>query len=191
MDTLVALADDQISIRKPQATDLDEVKQLFEKSQTFLWPWITPPKDYVTYLNPKEGHFFVSENHTNKIVGRINLNNIIRFALQQAFLGYYVFYPFYKKGYMSRGINLVLTYAFEIMDLHRVEANIQPINTKSIKLIKKCGFRKEGFSPNYLKIDNDWKDHERWALTLEDWEKREVNFKISKWVDLPCDITTE
>jgi hypothetical protein len=50
------------------------------------------------------------------------------------------------------------------IQLHRLEANIQPANLASIAVVRKCGFKKEGFSPKYLKIPGRWKDHERWAI---------------------------
>lgn len=70
---------------------------------------------------------------------------------------------------MSKSLKLVLKEIFTTLDLHRVEANIQPTNTVSIQLVTKNGFIKEGFSPRYLKINGVWQDHFRFALTLEDW----------------------
>jgi len=63
---------------------------------------------------------------------------------------------------MSDGVNLVVRHAFEHLDLHRLEGNMQPTNDRSRALFKRCGFRNEGYSPNYLYIDNAWRDHERW-----------------------------
>ncbi len=70
---------------------------------------------------------------------------------------------------MSEGVSLAIDYAFKTLGLHRVEANIQPDNIASINLVKRLGFTKEGFSRRYLKINGEWRDHERWALTVEDW----------------------
>jgi ribosomal-protein-alanine N-acetyltransferase len=73
---------------------------------------------------------------------------------------------------MRTGLGLVLDEAFGSLGLHRVEANIQPENQASIRLVQKCGFRREGFSPRYLKIVGQWRDHERWALLTEEWTGR-------------------
>jgi ribosomal-protein-alanine N-acetyltransferase len=55
-------------------------------------------------------------------------------------------------------------FAFKKLKLHRLEANIQPENKASIALAKACGFKKEGFSPKFIKKSGRWRDHERWAL---------------------------
>jgi ribosomal-protein-alanine N-acetyltransferase len=73
---------------------------------------------------------------------------------------------------MAEGIELVLRHAFGALGLHRLEANIQPGNDRSIALAKRAGFRLEGFSPRYLKIDGRWRDHERWAILAEEWASR-------------------
>jgi ribosomal-protein-alanine N-acetyltransferase len=70
---------------------------------------------------------------------------------------------------MTAGLRAVLNVAFGPLALHRVEANIQPANLRSIALVRRLGFEKEGFSQRYLKVDGDWRDHERWALRAESW----------------------
>jgi ribosomal-protein-alanine N-acetyltransferase len=70
---------------------------------------------------------------------------------------------------MTEGLALVLDHAFGDLGFHRLEANIQPGNTASAALVSKLGFRKEGFSPRYLFIDGDWRDHDRWAVLSDEW----------------------
>jgi ribosomal-protein-alanine N-acetyltransferase len=65
-------------------------------------------------------------------------------------------------------MQLALRFAFTELKLHRVEANIQPANKRSLNLAKAAGFRREGFSPRYLKIGGRWRDHERWAILAEE-----------------------
>ena len=92
--------------------------------------------------------------------------------MQSAYLGYYALAPNARQGYMRDGLDLMLRYAFRTLRLHRVESNIQPANRRSIKLVRRAGFVREGYSPRYLKIDGRWRDHERWALLVEDWRAR-------------------
>ncbi len=103
------------------------------------------------------------------LIGVFNISGIIRGCFQSAYLGYYANHVFAGKGLMSKGLKLVLEKIFLELKLHRIEANIQPTNRASILLVKKNGFIKEGFSQRYLKINNQWSDHFRFALTYEDW----------------------
>ena len=78
---------------------------------------------------------------------------------------------FSRQGYTTEALQLMLRHAFVKLKLHRVEANIQPENAASIALVKRAGFVKEGYSRRYLKICGRWRDHERWAILIEDWRK--------------------
>jgi ribosomal-protein-alanine N-acetyltransferase len=68
---------------------------------------------------------------------------------------------------MREGVRLAVHAAFRQLRLHRLEANIQPANARSIALVKSLGFQLEGYSPRYLKIGQRWRDHERWAILRE------------------------
>lgn len=105
-------------------------------------------------------------------MGSINLSQIFRGPFQNAYLGYYVGARFANQGYMTEAVELIVRYAFKTLKLHRVEANIQPQNKASIALVRRAGFTKEGYSKRYLKIGGRWRDHERWAITVEEWKKR-------------------
>lgn len=101
----------------------------------------------------------------------MNISEIVRRSFQSAYLGYFAFEPFAGRGLMRRGLSKVITRAFTTLKLHRLEANIQPDNERSIYLVKALGFRHEGFSPRYLKINGRWRDHERWAILVDDWNE--------------------
>ena len=73
---------------------------------------------------------------------------------------------------MKEGLALSLDYALQTLDFHRLEANIQPGNHASIALVQSLGFRLEGFSPAYLKIGGQWRDHARYAILAEEWLER-------------------
>lgn len=154
-----------------------EFLRLAKLSRQFHKKWVTAPAtdlQFQKYLgrikNEAYQCFFVCRGIDQKLVGVINVSQIIRGFFQSAFLGYYVFEPFARNKYMGEGLSLVLNEAFMKLDLHRLEANIQPKNIRSKKLVKRLGFRLEGFSPKYLQVDGKWCDHERWAITKDIWE---------------------
>jgi [ribosomal protein S5]-alanine N-acetyltransferase len=102
-------------------------------------------------------------------VGVFNLSEIVRGSFHSCYASYYAYAGHAGKGYMSEGLELLLRHVFRSLRLHRVEANIQPGNAASIALVRRAGFRLEGVSPRYLKVGGRWRDHERWAITREDW----------------------
>jgi ribosomal-protein-alanine N-acetyltransferase len=166
----------RVFLRPPTASDRPEFVSLMRASRTFHRPWATAPTDddrYAAYLadsqRPDFEAMLVCRLGDGAIVGFFNLSQIVRRALQSAYLGYAVGKPYAGQGYMREGMELVLRRAFVELRLHRIEANIQPGNHASIALAKGAGFRREGFSPRYLKIGGRWRDHERWAILADDW----------------------
>jgi [ribosomal protein S5]-alanine N-acetyltransferase len=103
------------------------------------------------------------------LVGVFNLSEIVRGAFKSAYLGYYAFAPLSGQGLMTEGLALVLDIAFRKLALHRVEVNIQPDNLRSIGLVERLGFAREGYSRRYVKIGGRWRDHVRFAMLAEDW----------------------
>ena len=63
-------------------------------------------------------------------------------------------------------------FAFERLELHRLEICIVPRNTNSRRVMEKLGLREEGLAERYLEIDGVWEDHVRYGFTLEEWNER-------------------
>jgi [ribosomal protein S5]-alanine N-acetyltransferase len=106
------------------------------------------------------------------LVGVFNISEVVRGVFQSAYLGYYALSPYQGQGFMAEGIVLALDVLFQTLRLHRVEVNVQPTNARSITLARKAGFEREGYSRRYVKIGGRWRDHERWALLVEDWRTK-------------------
>ena len=162
-------------LRAPTARDENRFLDLVRASKKHHGRWVSPPatsKEFRDYLarTRKDDHeaFFVCRHEDDEIVGVINASQIFRGPFRSAYLGFYAFAHHAGRGYMTEGLGLVLRHAFGPMKLHRLEANIQPANERSIALVKRCGFRLEGYSPRYLMVGGRWRDHERWAILAEE-----------------------
>src|SRR6201999_3042454 len=105
---------------------------------------------------------------TGAIAGVFTVSQIVRGAFQSAYLGYYAHERFAGQGLMREALEQVLDHSFGPLGLHRVEANIQPGNAPSIALSKGAGLRLEGFSPRSLLIGGQWRDRERYAITVDE-----------------------
>lgn len=116
--------------------------------------------------------FLICRRDDGVIVGNINLFNIIRLGVQNAITGYFVGAPHVRQGFGTEALQLMLRFAFRRLKLHRVEASIQPHNAASSALVKRAGFTREGYSRRLVKIAGKWRDHERWAILVEDWRPR-------------------
>lgn len=102
-----------------------------------------------------------------RVIGMANLRNIVRGALMAAHLGYGLAPDAVGHGYMTEAVIGVVGIAFTDLGLHRVEANIMPRNTRSLGVVTRAGFEREGFSPRYLRINGHWEDHLRFAKINE------------------------
>jgi [ribosomal protein S5]-alanine N-acetyltransferase len=168
----------KVFLRQPKTEDFAEFSKLAKASRKFHRGLVNPPKDregFDEYLlrneKPENACFLICALENKVIAGTVNLSQIFRSGFQNAYLGYYLFAGFTGKGLMTEAIRLILKYSFKTLKLHRIEANVQPQNKDSIAVLQRAGFTKEGFSRKYLKFGGRWRDHERWAIIVEDWRK--------------------
>ncbi|MEV6794351.1 GNAT family protein [Streptomyces sp. NPDC051320] len=168
----------RVGIRHFSYRDAEEFTTLAGKSKELHHPWLFPPADAETFAvyarrlieDPAKAGFLVCEragSAAGRIAGFININNIVTGAFRSGALGYGAFEHAAGRGLMREGLAQVMRYAFGSLGLHRLEVNVQPANEASIALVRRAGFRLEGYSPDFLFIDGAWRDHQRWAITAE------------------------
>ncbi|MES1204186.1 MAG: GNAT family protein [Pseudomonadota bacterium] len=163
-----------VFLRAPEARDYSEWSDLREHSRAFLTPW--EPTWALDELSrgsfryklrryaedardDKAYAFFVFREQDGALTGGVTLSNVRRGVAQTGSLGYWAGEPFAGKGYMTAAVRALLRFAFEELELHRVEAACQPDNFASRAVLKKAGFAEEGFARAYLKINGQWRDH--------------------------------
>jgi [ribosomal protein S5]-alanine N-acetyltransferase len=162
----------RVTLRPPTGHDQGEFLDLVAASVDLHRPWMSlpsTPQEFQAHLGryaqSTEESLLVCLRGTGAIAGIVNINSIIRGRFQCGSLGYAAFGPTAGQGYMSEGLDLAVRHAFEELRLHRLEAQIQPGNSASLRLVRRLGFRYEGYSPALLFVDGAWRDHERWAIT--------------------------
>jgi ribosomal-protein-alanine N-acetyltransferase len=177
---------DRVYLRRPRFADGASFLAAVRASRSLHANWVQAPKSaarfaaYVRRFAGPKSKALASATHVGLLVCRIeddapvgvfNLSEIVRGAFWSAYLGYYALAQHAGRGYMAEGLALTLRVAFRTLKLHRIEVNVQPGNRRSISLVRAAGFTHEGFSRRYVKIAGRWRDHERWAMLVEDWRR--------------------
>ncbi|MET8538921.1 GNAT family protein [Streptomyces sp. NPDC005065] len=165
----------RVAIRHLDRQDYAELRVLHQESAEMLRRWLGARENTVEAFEssierldqPTHEGFVICLRDTGAIVGGVNINNIVRGSLQCGTLGYTSYASTTGHGYMTEGLELVFQFAFGQLELHRLEANIQPDNASSLNLVKRLGFQREGYSAAFQFINGEWRDHERWAITAE------------------------
>jgi ribosomal-protein-alanine N-acetyltransferase len=170
----VAASPQRVFLSRPRLEDGEAFVRAMQQSRGLHHPWVVAPCDmpawrrYLQRLErPNEEGFLIRRLGDRAICGVVNLNIITYEALCSAYLSYYAVERHAGRGYMKEGLEQLISMAFKELGLHRLEANIQPGNERSIRLVESLGFECEGYSPRFLMINGKWRDHERWALLAD------------------------
>ena len=169
---------DKIDLRPPAPSDYQAFAALMKTNERFfggLVPAFNGQKHFSEWIERGRHEdyfgFLICRRADGVIVGKVNLFNLIRRGLQSGCVGYLIGKAHVRQGYATESLQLLLGFAFRKAKLHRVEADIQPHNAASRALVRRAGFSCEGLARRYVKIRGRWRDHERWALLVEDWRK--------------------
>ena len=117
----------------------------------------------------------------NAFAGEINLNNVLRGAMQSVTIGYWIDQARAGKSYMSEAVLVATRFALEDLQLHRVEICIIPRNHNSRRVMEKLGYREEGIAERFLEINGTWEDHVRYGFTIEEWRVRREEL-VAQWL---------
>lgn len=104
----------------------------------------------------------------DRVVGQINASNIVRGALRSCSVGYWIDSSVAGRGVTPTALALVIDHCLGRVGLHRVEVNIRPENSASIRVVEKLGLRREGYHERFLDIGGAWRDHLSYAITVEE-----------------------
>jgi [ribosomal protein S5]-alanine N-acetyltransferase len=177
----------RVHLRPPKKSDEAAFLQAARASRALHGRWAKAPTtraEFAAFVkryggkSPSHAGYLVVRSNDQALVGVFNFSEIVRHAFQSSYLGYFAFAPHHGGGYMTEGLALALDIAFDKLELHRVEVNVQPTNRRSLDLVARVGFTREGYSRRYVKIAGRWRDHVRFAMLAEDW--RVLRRKLEK-----------
>jgi ribosomal-protein-alanine N-acetyltransferase len=184
---LFRLGGKRVVLRAPERQDWAAWAELREASRGFLTPWEPSWGDdalsraafrrrlarYALEWHSDQGYtFLLFRVDDGAPLGGISLTNVRRGVAESCSVGYWIGERYARQGYMTEGLALALKFAFERLRLHRVEAACLPHNAASRGLLRKSGFREEGYAREYLCIDGKWQDHVLFGMLAGEWHKR-------------------
>lgn len=115
----------------------------------------------------KEFRFWITEKGGKNVIGTVCISNILFGSVKTCYLSYKIDSEKQKKGYATEAVGAVIRFAFEVLELHRIESYVMPRNNKSIRVMEKLGFMPEGISKRSLEVNGVWEDHIRFSLLNE------------------------
>lgn len=171
-----------MTIRLVQPSDADVLTRLVVENRTFLAPWEpVRGEEYFTLAGQRDGieealvrHAaglvvpYVILDDSRAVVGRINLNNVVRGAFQSASVGYWLAEAAGGRGLATSAVAAVVAEAFGALGLHRLEAGTIPDNVRSQAVLTRNAFEQFGYAPHYLSIAGRWQDHLLFQRIAED-----------------------
>ncbi len=104
--------------------------------------------------------------------GEMNLSSVQRGPFQNCYVGYWIDEMVAGQGYTPESLVVAMRFAFDELELHRMQIAIIPRNTASRRVVEKLLLRDEGIAERYLEINGTWEDHVRYAITTEEWAVR-------------------
>lgn len=174
---------ERMVLRPPSHADFRAWSDLRRESAQFLQPW--EPSWSTDHLTRKgfvnrvywanrsiaQGTavpLFLIRRSDNQVLGAITLDNIRRGPSQAGTIGYWIGADHARQGYMQEALKAMVHYAFEVIDLSRLESACLPENQASISLLEKCGYKYEGVAQSYLQINGRWRNHVLYANLRND-----------------------
>ena len=161
-------------LRLPRYSDFNQWHKLRAESRRFLEPWEpTWRNDELTegayrtrvvrgkaeYNSGQAVPFLVFKRDNTTLLGGLTIGYIRRGAAQSCMIGYWMGERYSGQGHMFAALQIVIPYIFNGLELHRIEAACIPDNERSMRLLQKAGFQREGHLRGYLKINGQWRDH--------------------------------
>lgn len=170
------VSDGDITLRLIRQRDAGAWREVRRRNREWLQPWeasLPPEASLITDVPATFGQMVRRMRKDaragkalpwailvdGRLAGQLTVGGITYGSLRSAYIGYWIDKDLAGRGIMPAAVALACDYCLDNVRLHRIEINIRPENTASLRVVDKIGLRKEGDRPKYLHIDGDWRDH--------------------------------
>ena len=173
----------RISLRWISSQDVDALYNIFSDPEVMRY-WSTPPlpdRDAAVELMNEIQEGFrqqtllkwgIARRADDALIGTTTLYNL-DFSNRRAEMGYALGREYWGQGYMAEALQALLAYCFEVLDLRRIEADVDPRNAASIQTLERLGFQREGFLRERWEVDGEIQDALFYGLLREEWKRRD------------------
>ena len=178
----VHLTHGTVAVRPLEVADADAWREVRSRNGAWLTQWdatlppgeTTPVGNYTQVVRrlrrlARKGQAMpFAIDVAGRFSGQVSVNNIVRGSAQFASIGYWLDRSVAGRGVMPIAVAMVIDHCFTAAGLHRIEINIRPENSNSLRVVEKLGLHEVGFAPRFLHINGEWCDHRIFAITAED-----------------------
>ncbi len=185
----IHLTTDRLVLRMASPREADVVADYFARNRAHFAPWDPRrPEGFYTArwwrerlqgdaqaaLSDRGYRLFVlTHDEPARVVGQTSFANVVRGAFHSCHLGFSIDRALEGRGFMREALTRAIAFAFDDLQLHRIEANHRPENVRSAALLRRLGFVPQGYARDYLRIDGAWRDHVLTALVNHAWSDPE------------------
>ncbi len=176
MNRSPTVSDGGITLRLIRQRDAGEWREVRRRNRDWLQPWeasLPPEASLITEVPATFGEMVRRMRRDaragrslpwaiivdGRFAGQLTVGGITYGSLRSAYIGYWIDKELAGRGIMPAAVAMACDFCLDVMRLHRIEINIRPENTASLRVVEKIGLRKEGERPKFLHIDGEWRDH--------------------------------
>lgn len=184
-DPLQPVDGDRIMLRRLTTSDVEDLYAIFSDPEVVRY-WSSPAHASLdesrSLLSRIDDHaakgdlyqWGVVERESGRVIGTTTLSDIDR-SNRRAEIGFALARSHWRRGLMREAVGCLIAHAYDGLQLHRLEADIDPHNEASIKLVESLGFTREGYLPQRWFVHGGWHDTVLYGLLAPTWRERSAS----------------